>query len=140
MISISVTADKYSRNVLSVLYMQISYMINYIFKWQNIILKTNKFIWYSYNLWKNITTVFVCRDWYRYHHPFIIPLKIIVYTWLTRFIIQNKTFYVFIIQYQARSYLYAKNQLLAHHFGKKNCFACTKKYYYWHGKNPTCSV
>jgi hypothetical protein len=27
--------------------------------------------------------------------------------------------------------------LLAHHFGKKKCYACTKKYYYWHGKNPT---
>jgi hypothetical protein len=33
-----------------------------------------------------------------------------------------------------------KNQLLAHHFGKKKLFACTKKYYYWHGKNPTFSV
>ena len=27
-------------------------------------------------------TVFVCRDWYRYHHPFIIPLKMILITWL----------------------------------------------------------
>jgi hypothetical protein len=32
--------------------------------------------------WKNITPVFVCRDWYRYHHPFIIPLKMILITWL----------------------------------------------------------
>ena len=38
---------------------------------------------------------------------------------------------------QARSCPYAQNQLLEHHFGKKKCYACTKKYYYWHGKNPT---
>ena len=28
------------------------------------------------------TTVFVCRDWYQYHHPFIIPLKMILIIWL----------------------------------------------------------
>jgi hypothetical protein len=35
-------------------------------------------IWY----WKNITPVLVCRDWYRYHHPFIMRLKMILITWL----------------------------------------------------------
>ena len=40
--------------------------------------KGNLHIWY----WKNIMTVFVCSDWYRYHHPFIIPLKMILMTWL----------------------------------------------------------
>ena len=34
--------------------------------------------------WKNITAVFVSRDWYRYHHPFLIPLKMILITWLRR--------------------------------------------------------
>jgi hypothetical protein len=34
------------------------------------------------------------------------------------------------VSYQARSCPYAKNQLLAHHFGNKKCYACTKKYYY----------
>ena len=36
----------------------------------------------------------------------------------------------FYYDYQARSCPYAKNQLLAHHFGKKKSIACAKKYHY----------
>jgi hypothetical protein len=54
-------------------YLSIIHFIIYL-----VLNKGNLHIWY----WKNITTVFVCRDLYRYHHPFIIPLKLILITWL----------------------------------------------------------
>ena len=38
---------------------------------------------------------------------------------------------------QARNCPYAKNQLLHIISARKKCYACTKEYYYWHGKNPT---
>jgi hypothetical protein len=54
------------------------YAIYYIFIIYLVLNIGNLHIYY----WKNITTAFVCRDWYRYHHPFIIPLKMILITWL----------------------------------------------------------